>query len=147
MNRSVVGALAAAFFLTACSSGGHDGHVVAAQNPAPPAASTAPSAEAPMTSAPAAPAAPAPGTVEIDVAIAGGKVTTAKPIVDVPLGKPVLLVVTSDKADMVHVHGYDKEAAVTPDQPLRLTFDATIPGVFEVELHSTDLKLLRLRVR
>lgn len=97
--------------------------------------------------APAEPAAPAPGTVEIDVAIAGGKVTTAKPIVDVPLGKPVLLEVTSDKADTVHVHGYDKEGPVTPDQPLRLTFDATIPGVFEIELHSTKLRLLRLRVR
>ena len=58
----------------------------------------------------------------------------------------VTLVITSDVADEVHVHGYDLEAALSPGQPAELTFDATIPGVFEVELHEAGTLLLTLQV-
>jgi hypothetical protein len=50
-------------------------------------------------------------------------------------------------ADEVHVHGYDLTAALTPGQPTELTFAATIPGVFEVELHDAGTVLLTLQVQ
>jgi hypothetical protein len=46
----------------------------------------------------------------------------------------------------VHVHGYDLATALTPGTPAELTFDATIPGVFEVELHEAGTVLLSLQV-
>ena len=53
--------------------------------------------------------------------------------VPVPFDDPVLLVVTADISDEVHVHGYDLFAEVTPTEPGILEFIADIPGIFEVE--------------
>jgi len=44
------------------------------------------------------------------------------------------------------VHGYDLTTAVAPSRPAELSFDATIPGVFEVELHEAGTVLLALQV-
>ncbi|WP_193345672.1 hypothetical protein [Blastococcus saxobsidens] len=54
--------------------------------------------------------------------------------------------VTSDVADEVHLHGYDVSAPVAPGEPATLTFDATIPGVFELELHEVGEELLSVQV-
>jgi hypothetical protein len=67
--------------------------------------------------------------------------------VPVELGTSVTLEVTSDVADEVHVHGYDLMQDVTPDAPATVTFDATIPGVFEVELEELGRQLLTLQVQ
>jgi hypothetical protein len=56
------------------------------------------------------------------------------------------MVVTSDVADEVHLHGYDIEKELSPGTPVTLQFDATIAGVFEVELHEAGTVLLRLQV-
>jgi heme/copper-type cytochrome/quinol oxidase subunit 2 len=66
--------------------------------------------------------------------------------VPVAHGAHVTLAVTSDVADEVHVHGYDVETELEPGTPAELTFDATIPGVFEVELHESGTVLLTLQV-
>ena len=65
----------------------------------------------------------------------------------VPVGKNVTLSVTSDVPDEVHVHGYDLVAALAPGTPAEITFDATVPGVFEVELHDAGTVLLTLQVQ
>ena len=64
----------------------------------------------------------------------------------VPAGEQVTLVLTSDVADQVHVHGYDLTAELVPGQPSEIAFAATIPGVFEVELHDAGTVLLSLQV-
>ena len=66
---------------------------------------------------------------------------------EAPLGSTVSIQVTSDVADEVHLHGYDKKVDVTPDAPATLTFTADIPGIFEVELESRSLKLIDLVVK
>ena len=58
----------------------------------------------------------------------------------------VTLVVRSDVADEVHLHGYDKHVDVTPGTPARLAFVASIPGRFEVELESRGLQIADLEV-
>jgi heme/copper-type cytochrome/quinol oxidase subunit 2 len=83
----------------------------------------------------------------INITVSGGKVSTPQALVDVPLGSPVELVVTSDVADHVHVHGYDEMVDVEPGTPARVGFNASIPGVFEVELESAKLRLVQLRVQ
>ena len=82
----------------------------------------------------------------IEVTFANGKASGDTGRVQVAKGTAVTLVVTSDAADEVHVHGYDIEKELTAGTPVTLTFDATITGVFEVELHHADTVLLRLQV-
>lgn len=83
----------------------------------------------------------------IEVQVAGGKLAGDTGRVPVTTGEHVTLVVTSDVADEVHLHGYDLEARLSPGQPAELAFDATIPGVFEVELHESGTVLLSLQVQ
>ena len=87
-----------------------------------------------------------PAGQQLAVQVAGGKVTGDTGRVPVPVGDYVTLTITSDVADEVHVHGYDRTTALTPGTPAELTFDATIPGVFEVELHEAGTVLLSLQV-
>jgi hypothetical protein len=103
------------------------------------------------TSSPAAdgatatPAATAAGR-RIEVQVAGGQVSGDTGRVPVAAGEHVTLVITSDVADEVHLHGYDLAAELSPGQPAELAFDATIPGVFEAELHEAGTQLLSLQV-
>jgi heme/copper-type cytochrome/quinol oxidase subunit 2 len=86
------------------------------------------------------------GPQRIEVTFAHGRASGDTGRVRVPKGTAVSLVVTSDVVDQVHLHGYDIEKEVTPGRPTTLQFDATISGVFEVELHGAGTVLLRLQV-
>ncbi len=57
------------------------------------------------------------------------------------------VVVRSDVADHIHVHGYDLTADVAPGRPARIAFEATIPGRFEVELEDRGVQIADLEVR
>ncbi|MGW0479246.1 hypothetical protein [Nonomuraea sp. NPDC003214] len=78
--------------------------------------------------------------------VAGGELVTGPDRVEARTGDTVELVVTSDAADELHVHGYDREAELVPGRASTLSLVADIPGVFEVELHRGGLVLTRLRV-
>jgi hypothetical protein len=82
----------------------------------------------------------------IEVEVSVGHVSGDTGRVPVAAGSHVTLVVTSDVADEVHVHGYDMEQELSPGQPAEIVFDATIPGVFEAELHEAGTTLLSLQV-
>ena len=62
-------------------------------------------------------------------------------------GRKVVLVVTSQLADHVHLHGYDLMADVAPGQPGTIRFTATAPGLFEIELEDRGLQIAELEVR
>jgi hypothetical protein len=59
----------------------------------------------------------------------------------------VVLVVKSDVADEIHLHGYDKKTEVTAGGTARLPFVANIPGRFEVELESRSVQIADLTVQ
>jgi hypothetical protein len=59
----------------------------------------------------------------------------------------VRLVVNSDVADEVHVHGYDLKAEVPAHGVGAVEFVADQSGVFEVELESRGAQLSQLEVR
>ena len=104
---------------------------------------TAPTAAPPTTSSPEP--SPTAAANEIDIVVADGGVTT--PIAaEVALGAEVLLRITSDVADEVHVHGYDLETEVPAGGTAEVRFTADAAGVFEVEFHERGLLLLRLTV-
>ena len=85
------------------------------------------------------------GTV-VEVKVVGGRPEGGVQRAAIKLGDTVILRVTSDADDEVHVHGYDLELEVGPTRPGELTFEATIPGVFEVELHDAGREILKLEV-
>jgi hypothetical protein len=62
-------------------------------------------------------------------------------------GDRVVLVVTSDVADEIHLHGYDKSRDVAAGGTVRLPFRATIPGRFEVELESRGVQIADISVQ
>ncbi len=105
-----------------------------------------PSTAADSTAAASA-ASPTASGQRIEVTLTGGQVSGDTGRVPVPAGDQVTLAVTSDVADEVHVHGYDLTAELTPGAPAELSFAATIPGVFEVELHDAGTVLLSLQVQ
>lgn len=83
--------------------------------------------------------------IEVQAGV-GGQVLGDTGRVVVPLGETVHLVVDSIAPDEVHVHGYDLTSPVSPFSPADFTFEASIPGVFAVELHDVGTLLLTLQV-
>lgn len=83
---------------------------------------------------------------EITVAYAGGQVSGDTGRVPVTSGQPVTLLVTSDVADQVHVHGVDLYQDLQPDATTTLQFQAPAAGIYEVELHDAGTVLTRLQV-
>jgi nitrous oxide reductase len=62
-------------------------------------------------------------------------------------GDLVLLVVQSDVADEIHLHGYDISRAVAAGGTARITFTATLPGRFEVEIEERGAQIADLTVQ
>jgi hypothetical protein len=87
-----------------------------------------------------------PSARVLTLTVSGGKASGDTDRVVVALGTPVTINVTSDAADEVHVHGYDKETQIPAGGTGSVAFTADIPGVFEVELHESGLQLLQLQV-
>ncbi|MBC7373896.1 MAG: hypothetical protein H7323_07895 [Frankiales bacterium] len=82
----------------------------------------------------------------IAVAVAGGMVTGVDSRVAARLGEQLVVRVTSDVADEVHVHGYDLRADVAAGGTVEIPLTAAIPGGFEVELEGSGQTLFQLRV-
>jgi ABC-type Fe3+-hydroxamate transport system substrate-binding protein len=62
-------------------------------------------------------------------------------------GDRVVIVVKSDVADEIHLHGYDKSTDVKAGGTARLPFTADLPGRFEVELESRGVQIADLTVQ
>jgi hypothetical protein len=85
--------------------------------------------------------------VTIDIQIKGGKPVGGIARAKAKKGQQVVLVVHSDVADEVHVHGYDLHRDVEAGGTARIAFKAKITGVFEAELESRKLQILELTVK
>ncbi|MDT7624734.1 MAG: hypothetical protein QOF99_5635 [Pseudonocardiales bacterium] len=83
----------------------------------------------------------------VEVHYAKGAVQGGVSRVPVRLGSPVTLVVTSDVADEVHLHGYDRKVDVPAGGTASIDFVADQAGVFEAELESRGTQLVQLEVR
>jgi hypothetical protein len=114
----------------------------------PDVAATAPASAIPPAASAAASRSPSPTPTAktIEVTYAGGKISGVDARVPVKLGEQVVLRVTSDVVEEIHVHGYDLYADLVPGQPAQLAFKADLPGSYEVELHEAGRPLFQLRV-
>lgn len=142
MSRIVVFLLALVLSGSVAACGGEPN----AGQPASTSGSASSAASAPASSASPAETASVADVVEIKVAISGGKVVPRSSVHKVRRGQTVRLVVTSDRADELHVHGYDRTAKLPADTATTLEFTADQTGRFEVETHESGLQLLQLEV-
>jgi hypothetical protein len=94
----------------------------------------------------ATPAVGADGVKRIEIRYADESVTGGVSRWDVSQGDTVDLVVTSDIADDVHLHGYDRLTPVAAGDTATLRFVANLPGVFDVELEQRGVLVARLEV-
>jgi hypothetical protein len=124
-----------------------------------PAPSTAPPA-ATVTTATTAPAtttepirtaaepvpAPEPDVVTVRIAVPADRAPEVRKL-SVKRGRDVVLVVSAEVSDHVHLHGYDLMADVAPGKPARIEFTADAAGRFEIELEDRGLEIADLEVR
>jgi hypothetical protein len=87
------------------------------------------------------------GPTTITIEVKGGKPVGGITRADVKKDDHVVLVVHSDVADEIHLHGYDKHVDVAAGGTARLPFVANIAGVFEAELENRKLQILELTVQ
>jgi hypothetical protein len=89
---------------------------------------------------------PPPGPTEIQVRVVNGVPQGGIVRETVDKGDRVALIVTSDVADHVHVHGYDLFRDLVPGKRARIAFRARLPGRFVIELEDRHAQIAELTV-
>lgn len=90
---------------------------------------------------------PKPKPTRITIRVVGGRPQGGIARPSLKKNSRVVLIVRSDIADEVHLHGYDISRPVTAGGRARLAFVAKIPGRFELELEERGIQLAELTVR
>ena len=134
--RVVVGFLAILGLLTtAC---GNEGTAGLAPTPEP---------TPELTPEPMDGASPTPDAgITIELEVAGGKPVGGVQRYRVDAGDDITIIVIGDTTDELHIHGYDLVVPFAPGQPGTTTFEANIPGIFEVETHHHGDLVMELQV-
>jgi hypothetical protein len=138
-------ALVLALTLAACGGSG----TTSAGATSSPSASSAPSdSSVPSATAAATPSVVTPAVDQsIRLTYADGKVSGDTGRVKVELGSTVALVVTSEVADEVHLHGFDKHVDVPKGGTATLVFTADREGIYVAELEHLKVPLVQLQVQ
>jgi hypothetical protein len=104
---------------------------------------TATTATSPTTTLPPPPPPPPqpPPPARVRIVVREGQPVGGIRRVTVSRGRRVVLTVTSDVVDHVHLHGYEIMRDVGPGQPARISFRATIVGTVEAELEDRRVRL------
>jgi heme/copper-type cytochrome/quinol oxidase subunit 2 len=105
----------------------------------PPPATTETATTVTTTAAP-----PPPPPAQVRIVVRGGLPVGGPRRVTVARGRRVVLNVTSDVSDHVHLHGYDLMQDVGPGMPARIAFRATRPGTVEAELEDRGVQIARI---
>lgn len=72
------------------------------------------------------------------ISVKGGVIAGDVKSIEVAKGDTVRIVVSSDVADEIHLHGYDIEKEAAPGMPARFEFKADVEGAFELESHVAE---------
>lgn len=120
----------------------------AAPGPAPKAPSSAGAGTSATGGTGTATASPTgPGVRTVVVSVRGNQVSPAPSRVNLATGQTLRVVVTSDRDDTVHAHGFDVEKPLLAGRPTTLLLTGGAPGQYEVETHHLGLRLLVVLVR
>jgi plastocyanin len=83
----------------------------------------------------------------VSVTVTGKQVTPAPSTINLAVGETLTLTVTSDHADELHIHGFEIEKTLEAGKPLSVTVTGSQPGLYDVETHHPELRLLQIAVR
>jgi hypothetical protein len=75
------------------------------------------------------------------------EVASGPKVITVKNGDSAVIVVSSDKPETVHLHGFEIEHEITPSKPGRYAFKAKNEGAYELESHTTEKKLATVQVQ
>jgi hypothetical protein len=141
----VAGLALTAVALTAC--GGESDEPDAAPTGSPSATTPSESPSETPAEEPSEEPSDEPSGATAKVTIEGGSVKPLAQSVEVGVGEPVTLQVTSDRVGELHVHATPEQYHdIEPGRTnIKLTFDK--PGAVDVEEHETGALLLRVLVR
>ncbi len=81
-------------------------------------------------------------TVAVSIEIVDGAPTGGVQDISSGRGDSIVVSISGESTDRVHIHGYDLFVDVVGE----ITFDALIPGVFELELEDSGRLLAKLTV-
>jgi FtsP/CotA-like multicopper oxidase with cupredoxin domain len=119
-------------------AGGDDETDNAADSARTPAATATPTAaEGDATATPTPTATPKPPPL-----LQAGKVKT----LTYNQGDTVRFRVRNDKAEEVHIHGYDIKKELEPGETATVSFKASITGIFEIEFENSATQIAELKV-
>lgn len=62
-------------------------------------------------------------------------------------GEKVVVTITADTDEELHIHGYDLEVPLQKNIPKQITFTATLTGSFPIELHHAEAEIALLQVQ
>jgi hypothetical protein len=88
-------------------------------------------------------------TAEIDVptiTVRGGEPVGGVQEIAVDAGDQIRFQVSSDRAEEIHVHGYDLAQTVPAGGTVEFDFPAELEGIYEVELEELGVQIAELRV-
>ena len=123
--------VAVAIVVAVASGGSDDTSTAGSTNTTVQTTSTKTSTEEPHETTP-----PEPKVNRIE--IKGGQPVGGVQDIKVKKGDQVTIVVSADAEDDIHLHGYDMEKPVEPDEPATFKFTADIEGIFEIESHVAE---------
>jgi hypothetical protein len=89
---------------------------------------------------------PVPGKEVFDLVLKDGKLASGQSVMQVHQGEQIVLRISSNTTDELHLHGYDLHARITPQQTAVLEFSANRTGRFTLELHEAQTELGALEV-
>ena len=101
---------------------------------------TAPTTTAPTTTA-------TPETVGFEIVVFDGKPVDGIQRISASKGEIVQIEVSRAAGEELHLHGYDKTLELGADGTGTLTFEATLQGVFVLELEHAGIQIAELTVR
>ncbi len=131
-------AVAVLAFVIAQPGDEEDGGEGAATTPAQTETGSEASGGATAPTAAEEPPPPPPEPEVTQIRMRGGSVVGGAKDIEVERGDTVHIVVSSDAADEIHLHGYDITRNAAPGQPARFSFKANAEGAFEIESHVAE---------
>ncbi|KKW10951.1 MAG: hypothetical protein UY50_C0024G0041 [Parcubacteria group bacterium GW2011_GWA2_49_9] len=87
-----------------------------------------------------------PDVVRTDLHIEHLKLVAGPSVFRARVGNTVMITVSSDQAEELHLHGYDKKMKLAPNKPGMFIVKADRVGTFVVELESSKSEIFTLEV-
>ena len=100
----------------------------------------------PSTTQGTAPPVSPPAAQVFDLVIRRGQLVSGPAVLQVHKGDDVIVHLTSDSTDELHLHGYDLHVKTRAGETTTLQFNAARTGRFGYELHHTNAELGALEV-